>query len=103
MCYKEYAEFKRQAGQQRKNWLIELANERASLEDESRNNRFQRRKNGQQPATAKHIKMILQLEGIRTMYCRIHHAVGRERMKGVTMVLKKIAWENGSKEIHHRK
>ena len=41
-CYKEYVEFKRQAGQQRKNWLIELANERASLEDESRKDCFQR-------------------------------------------------------------
>ena len=71
------------------NWLLELANERASLEDESRNNRFQRRKNGQQSATAKHIKMILQLEGIRTMYRQIHHAVGKQRMKGVTMVLEK--------------
>ena len=87
MCYKEYAKFKGQAGQQRKNWLIELANQRASLEDESRNNRFQHRQNGQQPATAKHIKMILQLEG--TMYCQIHHAVGKQRMKGVTMVLEK--------------
>ena len=89
ICYKEYAEFKRQAGQQRKNWLIELANERASLEDKSRKNRFQCRQDGQQPATAKHIKMILQLEGIRTMYRRIDHAVEKQRMKGVTMVLEK--------------
>ena len=88
-CYTEYAEFKRQAGQQRKNWLLELANERASLEDKTRKDRFQCRKYGQQSATTKHIKMILQLKGIRIMYRQIHYAVGKQRMKRVTMVLEK--------------
>ena len=77
------------------NWLLELANERASLEDKTKKDHLQRRKYCQQSATAKHIKMILQLKGIRTMYRQIHHAVGKQRMKGVTMVLEKIAWENG--------
>ena len=45
ICYKAYVEFKCQAGKKRKNWHLELANERALLEDETRRDCSQNLKN----------------------------------------------------------
>ena len=49
-CYKKYREYKRQAGQHRKKWLTELAEDRAREEFISN-----KKKKGRQLATAKHI------------------------------------------------
>ena len=64
-CYSKYAKFKRQAGQKRKNWLIELASERAMAEEAKQNNSTRRghKKKGNKHATAKQIQMIRQVEG----------------------------------------
>ena len=64
-CYSKYAEFKQQAGKKRKNWLIELASERAMAEEAKQNNstRQGHKKKGNKHATAKQIQMIRQVEG----------------------------------------
>ena len=64
-CYSKYAEFKRQAGKKRKNWLVKLASERAKVEEAKQNNSTRRghKKKGDKHATAKQIQMIQQVEG----------------------------------------
>ena len=53
-----------------KNWLIELASERAMAEEAKQNNSTRRghKKKGNKHATAKQIQMIQQVEGTRAMY-----------------------------------
>ena len=60
------------------------------MAEEAKQNNSTRRghkKQGDKHATAKQLQMILQVEGTQAMYRQIHHAEGKQRMKGVTMVL----------------
>ena len=75
--------------------MLELAESRAQQEltrktvEQSETRRLRKITNTQ--AMAKHIRMILQVEGTRRMYWRINNAVGKRRMQGVTMVLEKTS------------
>ena len=79
--YKEYREYKRNAAAARKTWLLALAESRATHESTQHVS--------PDLATDKHLRMILQAEGTRRLFRRIHSAVGKDRMKGVSMVIAK--------------
>ena len=79
--YRAYTKYKKESILERKTWLLELAESRAQQEltrktaERSATRRPRKITNTQ--ATAKHIRMILQVEGTRSMYRRINNAVGK--------------------------
>ena len=89
LSYKAYRDYKKHASSLRKKWLHELAKARATAEGyPNTNTKHDKQDNNEHDkATSKHIRMLIQIESTRLMYRRIHQAVGKGRMQGVSMVI----------------